>query len=533
MAYVDLVPSLLAYLLDEPDFCEAEGLRVVTVGAEALDRGLVDRFRRSCGADFWNTYGPTEATVAATGWPAAPVTMGETPKPPAQPEQVRIGRPLPGYRAYVLDRRGGLLPVGVPGELYLGGAGVARGYLDRPALTAERFVPDPFSGVPGARMYRTGDLARWDEAGQLELLGRADDQVKIRGFRVELGEVEAALAAHPAVRAGAVVLREDVPGDKRLVAYVVPALAECSPAGLRDHLRARLPEHMVPSAFTLLDALPLLPSGKLNRAALAALEVSPMPPDSAFVAPRTPGERAVAAIWEEILGTAPIGATDDFFTHGGHSLLAVRLVAVLNRRYGQSFPLSRVLVSRTVEAMAADLGLDEADRAGRPRFFSEAPLVPLRAAGSKPPVFFVHPHGGTVFCYDALVRELDPEQPVYGLQAPILAADGDLHETIPRMAERYLAAIQAVQPEGPYHLAGWSFGGIVAFEMAQQLVRSGAVVATLVLLDAPAPPVADCDAQDGPSSAVDEIASLLMSQGLDIRPEELRTLDAGEARSRL
>ena len=311
-------------------------------GGEALSPALIGAFRRQCHAALWNAYGPTETTVEATLWPVEEATGAE---------RVRIGRPLPKVRAYVLDTAGRLVPCGIPGELCIAGAGLARGYLDRPALTAERFVPDPFSKESGARMYRTGDLVRWDEDGQLEFLGRIDHQVKLRGYRVELGEIEAVLSSYPDVRGCAVLLQEDTPSDRRLVAYVASG-AELSPAALRKHLGGQLPAYMVPSSFVFLEALPLTPAGKIDRRALSALGGTEEREHRPFESPRTEAERALAAIWREVLGTDRIGIHDDFFALGGNSILTLKVVS-LAVRAGLSLSARDLFAHPTLATLAA------------------------------------------------------------------------------------------------------------------------------------------------------------------------------------
>ncbi|HZF48381.1 MAG TPA: amino acid adenylation domain-containing protein [Polyangiaceae bacterium] len=350
ITYIDVPPSLLVYLLEQPDFCQAESLRLVSVGGERLDEALVAAFEEKARAELWNAYGPTEATVEATSWRALPRD---------EPGRVYIGRPHPRYRVYVLDRSGRPAPAGVEGELSIGGVGLARGYLNRPDLTAERFVPDPFSESPGDRMYRTGDLARWSERGELEFLGRADHQVKIRGFRVELGEIEAALSAHASVREAVVVAREDAPGDKRLVAYLVlsdvsdVSDGEGAPSALREHLRAMLPEPMLPSAFVVLKSLPLTPNGKIDRKALPAPDGARSADGASYEPPRTETEQALAAVWEELLCVRPVGVTDDFFSLGGHSLLAMRLINTVRARLGFSLSMASLFSHPTVRALAS------------------------------------------------------------------------------------------------------------------------------------------------------------------------------------
>jgi amino acid adenylation domain-containing protein len=365
------VPSMLRVFLEHGDASRCAPVRRVMSSGEALPSDLVGRFFEALpGAELHNLYGPTEAAVDVTYWPCAPADAGHA---------VPIGRPVANTRMYVLDRAGSPAPLGVPGELHIGGVQVGRGYLNRPALTAERFVPDPFSPVPGARLYRTGDLARWkdvreyestevrqgggaDEASRgvaatvlphsrtfvLDYLGRIDDQVKVRGFRIEPGEIEAVLAAHPDVREAVVVARNDAPGDARLVAYV--AGDSVSTDAVRAFARERLPEHMVPSAFVAMDALPLSPNGKIDRRALPAPERTGR--ETAYVAPRSSAEETLAAIWAEVLGAPRVGVHDDFFDLGGHSLLAVRVASRVQEAFGVSLPLHTLFEARTVEALS-------------------------------------------------------------------------------------------------------------------------------------------------------------------------------------
>nr|QDA77045.1 polyketide synthase/nonribosomal peptide synthetase [Jahnella sp. MSr9139] len=514
---VTLPPSALAVLPEEP------GVEVsaLIVAGEACPGGLVSRWAK--GRRMFNAYGPTETTVCAT--------IAECSEDGLAPP---IGRPMANMRAYVLDARLLPVPIGVAGELVVGGVGVARGYLDRPALTAERFIPDPSSSVPGARMYRTGDLARWRQDGQLDFLGRVDHQVKIRGYRIELGEIEAALSSHPSVRACVVAAREDVPGDKRLVAYVVPAEGAWAPGALQEHLRVKLPEYMVPSAFVLLTALPLTPNGKVDSKALPAPE-GRRDVEQGYVAPRTPLEEQLVALWEQLLGVRPIGVHDDFFALGGHSLLAVRLVAALEPHVGRALPLAQVFSRRTVAEMADALGPSgRVFRAADDHAASDSPLVALRKTGSRAPLFCVHGVGGTAFSFEDLARALGPEQPVYGLQARMLERDPEADETLEAIAARYTAAIREAHPEGPYHLCGWSVGGVIAFEMAQQLTRAGVEVGSLVLLDSSVPlEQARAGGLPDRTDILQAIAELAIAQGLEANPDELRSLGGAEAQARL
>jgi acyl-CoA synthetase (AMP-forming)/AMP-acid ligase II len=357
---VNLVPSLLQLLLEHPDAGDAGGLRRVLCGGEPLPAALLERARERLPAvEIHNLYGPSEAATAAVALHCEPGAEGPV---------VSLGRPVANTRAYVLDAAGQPVPAGVAGELYVGGAGVSRGYLGRPDLTAERFVADPFARVPGARLYRTGDLCRWRANGRLEFVGRTDFQVKVRGFRVEPGEVESRLAEHPAVCRAAVLVREDVPGDQRLAAYFVADEAVEADA-LRAHLAARLPEYMVPSAFVRLGAMPLTPNGKLDRKALPAPEAEAYAARG-YEAPEGSTEEAIAAIWAEVLRVERVGRHDHFFQLGGHSLLAGKVVLKINRELDVEVgirdvfeaPLLSELARRVLDAQLAEFDPEELAR---------------------------------------------------------------------------------------------------------------------------------------------------------------------------
>ncbi|HYU31797.1 MAG TPA: thioesterase domain-containing protein, partial [Thermoanaerobaculia bacterium] len=339
---------------------------------------------------------------------------------------------------------------------------LARGYYARPDLTAERFIPDPFAEA--GRLYRTGDQVRRLAGGEIVYLGRLDHQVKIRGVRIELGEIEAALSALPGVRQAVAVVR-----DERLVAYWVGEAPEDT---LRRQLRERLPEAMVPAVFVRLDALPLLPNGKVDRKALPAPDRGPAP---GFVPPRTAEESVVAEIWAELLGLEQVGAQDSFFERGGHSLLAVLLMARIERRFGKSLPLATLFAAPTVEALAALLAQAGSPASGERR----PPLVAIQPRGDRAPFFCVHPVGGNVLCYLDLARQLGPDQPFYALQSP---GPGEA-SGIEQMAALYLEELRRVQPRGPYRIGGWSMGGLIAFEMARQLARDGDEPELVALID--------------------------------------------------
>jgi amino acid adenylation domain-containing protein len=434
-------------------------------GGEALSPELARELKSRTRA-LWNMYGPTETTVWSTLHEVGAV---EGPVP--------IGRPIANTTLYIVDAHLQPVPVGADGELYIGGAGVARGYLGRPELTAERFIEDPFQPGAGARLYRTGDLARYRADGTVECLGRADRQVKIRGFRVEPGEIESALLAQEGVRQAAVVARDDGRGTRRLAAYVVlDPLRPPSSVRLRDALRGTLAAHMVPSWIVPLEAFPLTPNGKLDVLALPAAEELPAAAHEEAVAPRDDVERRLARVWAGVLGREPAGIREDFFDAGGDSLMAVGLFVEIEQAFGRNLPLATLLDAPTVEALAAVLR----DHQGPPGW---SPLVAIQPAGTRPPFFCVHGVGGNVLNYRALSRYLGEDQPFYGLQARGLDGTETPLTRIEDMAAAYLAAVRAVQPKGPYALGGASFGGNVALEMARRLAAEGEDVRLVALFD--------------------------------------------------
>ncbi|MGH8902423.1 MAG: amino acid adenylation domain-containing protein [Egibacteraceae bacterium] len=451
-------PSLWQLLVThDPD--GLRGLRML-VGGEALPGGLAD-VMREVAAEVTNLYGPTETTI----WSTAASLCGKAGTPP-------IGRPIANTRVYVLDAGLGPTPPGVAGELYVAGAGLARGYLHRPGLTAGRFVADPY-GPPGTRMYRTGDLVRWNTDGDLEFVDRADDQVKVRGFRVELGEIEAVLVAHPDVAQAAVIARQDRPGDTQLVAYVVPAADTAfQPDVLRDHLRHHLPDYMVPAALVLLDRLPLTPNGKLDRQALPDLGSG-----GTGRAPRTPQEQLLADLFAEVLGLARVGVDDSFFDLGGHSLLATILIARVRATLGVELGLRALFETPTVAGLAACLDVDD------PKDAFEV-MLPLRSKGRHSPLFCIHPGAGISWSYCGLMKHLGPDYPIYAVQACSLARPEPRPACIGQMAADYADQIRKVQPGGPYCLLGWSFGGIVAHAVATELQQRGEQITLLAILDA-------------------------------------------------
>ena len=452
ITHVTLPPSALATLTNQ----DLPRLKNIIVAGETCTKDLVEQW--SVGRRFFNAYGPTESTVCASVAECTNVNRNLT-----------IGRPIANVQIYILDRHLQPVPIGVPGELHIGGAGLARGYLNRPELTAQKFIPNPFSKEEGSRLYKTGDLARYLPDGNIEFIDRIDNQVKIRGFRIELGEIEAVLTQHPKVGQAVVIVREDIPGDKRLAAYIV-AKEEVASSQLRRFLKSKLPNYMVPSAFVFLDAIPLTPNGKCDRRALPIPDVSTQ--EAERIAPRTTTELQLVQIWSEVLNVPSVGVRDNFFDLGGHSLLAVRLMARIEQQLGTPLPLATLFTEPTIEGQASLLS-------AVPNTKNFSPLVPIKPTGSKPPFFCIHPGGGNVLCYAALARQLDAEQPFYGLQSVGLNGEQEPLTRIEDMAATYIKAIQTVQPQGPYKIGGWCMGGIVAFEMARQLQSSGHEIALL------------------------------------------------------
>ncbi|MFC5327294.1 amino acid adenylation domain-containing protein, partial [Bradyrhizobium oligotrophicum] len=457
------VPSMLQAFLHQMPDGQSTPLRDVICSGEALQIETVRQFFGKLPAGLNNLYGPTEAAIDVTAWSCSAQEVGTA---------VPIGRPIWNTQTYVLDRSLRPVPVGVAGELYLAGTGLARGYLNRPGLTAERFVANPF-GPAGSRMYRTGDLARWRADGVLDFLGRVDQQVKIRGFRIEPGEIEAALTRLPGVAQAAVIAREDQAGHRQLVGYVVTQSGQAvAPVALRRALAEQLPEHMIPAAIVLLDTLPLTPNGKLNRKALPPPEFAPQHTR----APRTPREAILVELFAEILGLAKIGIDDNFFDLGGHSLLATRLISRIRSTLGVELAIRTLFEAPTVAELAdrLDLGL-QAD--------SFETLIPIRPTGTSAPLFCIHPGGGLSWGYSALIRHIDKRHPIYGLQARGFSDLTRMPRSIEEMASDYFEQIRRVCPTGPYHLLGWSFGGYVAYEIAQLVAAQSGSVATLSLLD--------------------------------------------------
>ncbi|MGE5675070.1 MAG: non-ribosomal peptide synthetase, partial [Mycobacterium leprae] len=462
------VPSMLQIFTEEPDLGHCESLRQVMCSGEALPPDVVERFygRAPAHVLLHNLYGPTEASVDVTYW-ACPRE--------GRMESVPIGRPIANTQIYLLNEQLQPVPVGVAGELHIGGVGLARGYLKRPDLTAEKFIPNPFGA---GRLYKTGDLARYRPDGAIEYLGRIDHQVKIRGFRIELGEIESALLRHGGLKECVVVAREDLPGQKQLVAYGVPGSRPVTVDELREFLRASLPEYMVPAHFVLLEAMPLSPNGKLDRKALPAPQRAVSA--AGATAPRTVQELQLLPVWESVLGVSPIGVEDNFFELGGHSLLVIRLLNAVREATGRQLPIASLFRGPTIASQAKLLEQEGGEEPW-------TPLVPIRATGTRPPFYCAHGAFGSVFCFADLARELGPDQPFYGLQPRGLYDEQPPLHTMPEMAARYVEAIREAQPHGPYFLGGYCMGGLIAQEMARLLTKAGEPVALVAMLDTKLP----------------------------------------------
>jgi amino acid adenylation domain-containing protein len=438
------------------------------VGGEALLGALAKKLL-PLGNSLWNLYGPTETTIWSSLFPVANENADQTVIP--------IGHPITNTQLYILNRHNQPTPIGVPGELHIGGAGLARGYLNRPELTAEKFIPDPFSDWPDARLYKTGDRVCYRPDGNIEFLGRIDHQVKIRGFRIELGEIEAALAEHPDIREAVVVARTEESGDKRLVAYLV-ADASPDPTKLRSFLKLSLPDYMLPTAFVFLDALPLTPNGKVDRKALP--EPEGRLENEGYHLPRDSFEQHLIEIWESVLSVRPIGINHNFFDIGGHSLLAVRLITEMNKKFRKHLPISRLFEFPTIAGIASLL------RKGGDMPAASC-LVKIRQRGSLSPLFVLPGASGMTSYLYPFAHYLDEDIPFFAFQAQGLEGEQLPHTDFAEMVTHYVERLLEVQPIGPYFLAGHSFGALVAFAMAQRLLAQGQSIGMLTILDTHAP----------------------------------------------
>ncbi|QBJ95558.1 amino acid adenylation domain-containing protein [Rhodococcus sp. ABRD24] len=481
-----VVPSMLQALLGESGDRLPESLRRVLAIGEVLPADTAARVATAGAAELFNLYGPTEAAVSVTAQRVGEVDGSAVP----------IGGPEWNTRLLVLDDRLRPVPVGVPGELYLAGSQLARGYYGLATLTADRFVADPY-GPAGDRMYRTGDVVSWRRDGTLDYVGRADFQVKVRGFRIELGEIEAALRSRDDVAEAVVTVWTDSRAGDRLVAYVVSAASgPLDTAAVESALEEALPSYMVPSVFVELGALPLNVNGKIDRKALP----DPVIEAREFRAPATSWEKAVAEAFGEVLGLEQVGLDDDFFELGGNSLVAVTVVAHLRNTADVDVPLQWMFMDPTVASIAARIEAGAAAVPGTTESGGLGVVLPFRESGDQAPLFCIHPITGLSWGFAGLAGYVAEDRPIYGIQSPALSEDTELPATIEQWAARYVEEIRRIQPSGPYHLLGWSMGGSVAYAMAVQLRALGEQVHTLAMLDSY---VADPDAtvKEDPSLA--------------------------------
>lgn len=464
VTHIQATPSVWRILLASS---EAKLDRVhVLVGGEALSAELAERLK-SRAARVTQFYGPTETTIWSTALELDHI--GSAPPP--------IGRPILNTQVYVLDEERQLVATGVIGELYIGGAGVAKGYLNRPQLTEERFVIDLFAG-DGSRMFRTGDLVRWTENGLLEFIGRADDQVKVNGHRIELGEIETLLLQHPAVAQSAAAAHRHSDGSISLTGYLVAQTGNhIDIEAIRSFLAGRLPGYMIPTSFVVLDAMPLTPNSKLDRKALPQPDRASR---SSHTEPVTPTEKKLAALWQEILKVEHVGVHDNFFELGGDSLSAAEMAARFPASIGTELPLGTLFEAPTIAAFAPLV-----ERLSSETFDPLRVVLPLRKAGeiAQSPLFCIHPALGMSMGFSALLRHLDPTIPVYGLQSRGLRGDVNLLNSIEEIASDYLAQIQHIQHEGPYRLVGRSMGGLIAYCIAEQLQAQGEQIELLAMID--------------------------------------------------
>ncbi len=444
-------------------------MRILCCG-EAMAPDLADKLIPRC-RSLYNFYGPTETTIYSTG---TEITKAD--------KLITIGGPVGNTQVYILDERLQLLPPGEAGEIFIGGDGVARGYCNLEELTAERFITDPFSTSRQKKMFRTGDIGRWTEDGKIDFMGRIDQQIKIRGFRIEPGEIETLLSAQPGISDVVVIAREDTPGNKILVTYIVPEQAADTPlypsAEKVQHwkkiLYAAMPDFMVPHEYVFMKKFPLLPNGKINRKEL------PRPgkrvADNTSTSIDSGIEKMVAAIWARALDMDSVGVDDNFFDLGGHSLIAVQIMTQLEKETGKRLPIAALFEWPTVRKLSQFLQSGNISA-------SWDSLVPVKPFGSKPPLYIIHGDGLNVMIFNSITKHMDIDQPVFGLQPKGMNGIDEPDETIEEIAAFYIKRVTQHNPHGPYCLAGYSFGGIVAFEMAKQLYRSGRSVKLLAMFD--------------------------------------------------
>ncbi|BAY29619.1 amino acid adenylation domain-containing protein [Nostoc carneum NIES-2107] len=486
------VPSLAqSWLVNVPDNVFLQNLRWLFFAGEPLKQTLVQQWRKAFPAsgEIVNLYGPTETTLAKCYY-----RIPDEPTSGVQP----IGLPLPQTQALVFTPYNQLCGIGELGEIVIRTPFRSKGYINATAENQARFVQNPFNNDEQDWLYYTGDRGRYRPDGLLEILGRQDHQIKLRGIRIEPGEIESVLTQYPDVFQAVVIAREDIPGDKRLVAYITARDTAPSISDVRRFLSTKLPQYMIPSAFVLLDTLPLTPNGKVDRRALKAPELSRQEPEATFVAPRNQLERQLVQIWQQVLGVESIGIRDNFFELGGHSLLAVKLFWQIEQTLGKHLPLASLFQSATIEGLAQIISPEENQKQEKSSD-TYSSLIAIKPSGSKPPLFLIHAIWGNVLFYRDLARYLDAEQPVYGLQAQGINPQQTPVNSVQEMAANYIREIRQIQPQGPYYLGGFSLGGIITFEIAQQLQAQGEKIGLLAIFDMSAPGYARPTAKSGNS----------------------------------
>jgi thioesterase domain-containing protein/acyl carrier protein len=456
------LPSLYMILLDLADTSLLSSLQTIIVAGEACQRELVSRHYNALPQTaLYNEYGPTETTVWSTAYRVPSEYAGN---------KVPIGRPIPNVQNYILDRNRKPVPIGVPGELCIGGAGVTPGYLNDPQNTALKFIELSLNGEPVQRIYQTGDRARYLPDGNIEFLGRTDQQVKIRGNRVELEEIESVLRGIPGVEDAVVVLRND-----RLAAFIITGPDSETTPDWRGYLTTYLADFMIPESFTILEEFPRTPNGKIDRKALPDPEIDFR--DRGYIAPRSATEKLLADIWMDVLDVDQVGVEDNFFEIGGNSLLSIRIFSRITDQFDVKLPLSVLFTEFTLERLAAKI--DKEKEGGE----DWSLIVPIQPEGEKTPFFCIHGLTGDILWFRQLGQLMAPDQPFYGIQARGLDGKTPAIDNISEMAGTYLAEIKQIQPTGPYILGGASLGGTVALEMAQQLETRGEEVALLTMFD--------------------------------------------------
>ena len=465
---VNTVPSAIAELLKLKNGIPSS-VKTINLAGEPLPVELVQKiYSQTTVQKVYDLYGPSEDTTYST------FTLRKSDGP------YTIGKAITNSQVYILDKNRRPVPIGIAGELYMAGDGLARGYLYKPEMTEERFVPNPF--IPGQRMYRTGDLGKYMADGNIEFLGRIDNQVKIRGFRIELGEIESMLRLRKEIKELVVMAREDQPGNKILVAYLSANIGKQIDVNeLRQYLRTELPEYMIPTVFMILENIPLTPNGKIDRKALPVPDVEIKAESANFEEPHNPLESLLAGIWSEVLGIDKIGIHDNFFELGGHSLLGIRMMGAIEQKTGVKLDYPTLFRASTISQLAKVINAEELN-------IDWPIVVPLQPNGKERPLFFIHMHNGNIQRWRVLLKHLNKDQPVYAIQPRGLDEKYDYHYSVEAMATFYIDEIKKIQPVGPYRFAGLCFGGTTAFEMARQLKAKGETAELVFMINNYAPP---------------------------------------------